>query len=94
MNRIRVAAEAEADLDEIWLYIAQDSAEAADRFIDHLTSRFSVLASFRRIGRKREEIMPGVRSLAIGKYVIFYRLIERGVEIIRVLHGARDIRAL
>jgi len=53
----RVAARAETDLDDIWLYVAKDSGsiETANRLIDTITDRFFVLASFPYIGRSREK---------------------------------------
>jgi toxin ParE1/3/4 len=94
MSHYRVSAAAKADLDEIWFYIAQDDPDAADRFIRALVARFPRLASMPEMGRRREELAPQVRSLAFGSYVIFYRLMENGVEIARVLHGARDLPPL
>jgi len=44
--------------------------------------------------RCRDELAPGLRSLPVGNYVVFYRGREGGIEVIRVLHGARDIDAL
>ena len=90
MNHIRVSAAARSDLDEIWFYIAEDSADAADRFIRAIVSRFPIIASAPGGGRQREELAAGVRSLPIGSYLIFYRRTKDGVEIVRVLHGARD----
>ena len=46
------------------------------------------------IGRRRDELAAELRSLPIGRYVIFYLPIADGVEIIRVLHGARDIETI
>jgi len=43
------------------------------------------------MGRKVEELAPNLRSFPIGSYLIFYRPVEDGIELIRVLHGARDI---
>lgn len=94
MSQYRVSAAARADLDEIWLYIAQDNPDAADRFICALVTRFPRLASMPEMGRRREELAPHLRSLAFGNYVIFYRPMEKGVEIARVLHGARDLPPL
>jgi toxin ParE1/3/4 len=90
----RVSSRATADLDEIWLYIAQDNPDAADNFTRALFSRFSRLAAMPKMGRTREELSPGLRSFAVGRYIIFYRLHEEGVEIVRVLHGARDFPPL
>ena len=94
MNQYRVSNAARSDLDEIWFYIAGDNPDAADRFIRALLSRFPMLASMPEIGRERKDLSPHVRSFAIGNYVIFYRLIENGVEIARVLHGAQDFPPL
>jgi len=44
------------------------------------------------MGRTRDELVPGLRSLPFGRYVIFYRALDDGSEIVRVLHGARDLR--
>jgi len=66
MNGFRVSDQARTDLDEIWSYIAQDDAEAADRFVRFLTSRFPVLASMPEMGRRRNELLKGLRSHAIG----------------------------
>lgn len=43
------------------------------------------------MGRKVEELAPNLRSFPIGSYLIFYRPIEDGIQLIRILHGARDI---
>jgi toxin ParE1/3/4 len=94
MNLYRVSDEARADLDEIWFYIAQDNPEAADKFIRAVVSRFPKLASMPYMGRQREELSPRLRSFPVGRYVIFYRPMDNGVEIARVLDGARDFPPL
>ena len=45
----------------------------------------------RTIGRMRDDLQPDLRSFAAGSYLIFYRPIDDGIEVVRVLHGARDI---
>jgi toxin ParE1/3/4 len=94
MNQYRVADEARADLDEIWFYIARDNPAAADKFIHAIVSRFPRLAAMPQLGRRREELSPRLRSFPVGRYVIFYRPMENGVEIARVLDGARDFPPL
>ena len=94
MKQYRVSDVARADLDDIWLYIAQDDPEAADRFIRAIVSRFPKLASMPYMGRAREELSAGLRSFPVQKYVIFFRPLEGGVEIVRVLSGARDFPPL
>ncbi len=94
MNQYRVSAGARSDLDELWLYIAQDDPEAADRYVRAIVSRFPTLASMPRMGRARPELSPGLRSHVVGHHVIFYRLFDGGLEVVRVLDGVRDLPPL
>jgi toxin ParE1/3/4 len=82
------------DLAEIWDYIADDSELHADAFIETIDEKFHILAEQPNIGRARDELEAGLRSFPLGRYVIFYRMIKEGIEIIRVLHGARDLSAI
>ena len=93
----RTAPEAEADLDDIWQYIATEggSVETADRLIESITRRFLLLASWPHMGRLRDDdLRPGVRTFPVGNYVIAYRLEGNDVLILRVLRGSRDIEKL
>jgi len=81
-------------LDEIWFYIAPDNVDAADKFIHAIVSRFPKLAAMPQLGRRREELSPRLHSFPVGRYVLFYRQVESGIEIARVLHGARDFPPL
>jgi toxin ParE1/3/4 len=69
------------------------NAVRADAFIDTLDRKFHILAQRPRIGRARDELAEGLRSFPVGRYVIFYLPLPEGIEIVRVLHGARDLRA-
>ena len=57
MPRLLKRPEAENDLDEIWWYIAQDSPDHADRFLDRLQERFLALADFPKMGRSRNDLI-------------------------------------
>ena len=94
MKHFRVSPAARADLDDIWFYIAQDDLDAADKFIGAIVSRFPKLAAMPQLGRLREELSPRLRSFPVGRYVLFYRPRKNGIEIVRVLHGARDFPPL
>lgn len=93
----RLAPEAEAELDEIWLYVATESqnAEIADRVVDSITQRFLLLAAYPHLGRRRDEdLRPGLRSFVVGEYVVFYRLEREDVLILHVVRGSRDIQGM
>ena len=91
MSRYRLSQESRWDLDDIWLYIASDNVTAADGFIDKLIGKFQTLATQPGIGRARDELAESLRSFPVGNYVIFYRAMQDGIEVVRVLSGFRDI---
>jgi toxin ParE1/3/4 len=84
---------ASADLSEIWEFIAEDSMARADEFIDRIDAKLQVLASQPLMGRERIDLAPGMRSVPVAPYVIFYQPVQDRIEIVRVLHGVRDIGA-
>ena len=84
---------AKTDLSEIWEFIADDSDDQADAFIDLIDQKFQLLAQQAGLGRRRDELAEGLRSFPAGRYVIFYLPIPGSAQIVRVLHGARDIEA-
>lgn len=93
-RKLAIAREAIRDLDEIWDYIAADSIANADRFIERIYEKCREISELDGIGRKREDLHPGMLSVPFKKYVIFFMRSESSVHIIRILHGARDIGAI
>jgi len=91
MQKISIRPLAIADLAEIWNYIAEDSPNRADKFIDSVDGKFHELAQSPHIGRSRNELLPGLYSFPVGRYLIFYLITPDGIEIVRVLHASRDI---
>ena len=94
MASVRRTAKAEEDLVDLWLYIAQDNTDAADRLLEELDRKCALLAENPALGRERPEIAPGLRCLPVGSYLILYRVVEDGVEAVRIVHGARRIEGL
>jgi toxin ParE1/3/4 len=94
MPSVVLGPRALADLAEIWAYIAEDSPDHADAFVDLLDSKFQALSRRPGLGRLRPDLHPDIRSLAIGRYVVFYLPLSRGIEVVRVLHGSRDIESV
>ncbi len=91
----RLAPEAEDDLEELWFYIASNgSVDAADRFVDALTTRFFLLATHTRAGRQRDDLSRGMRMFPAGDYVVLYRIDGDDVVIVRVVRGSRDLEPL
>ena len=98
---ILVRRAAERDLDEQAEYLAtQGNLERALRFYRAAEVTFELLASRPWIGKVnqfRSRFLINVRTFPLKgfpKHLVFYLPIEHGVEIIRVLHGARDLEIL
>ena len=94
MPRVLRSTLAEKDLLEIWLFIAKDNPEAADRLLDRLSEASEALAKSPGMGRQREDLAPRLRSFPVGRYVLFYRTTDTGIELVRVLSAYRDIRPI
>lgn len=94
MAKVERSSQAERDLVEIWLYIANDSSGAADKFLNQIDSICKMLARSPHLGRSREELGPGLRSFPVGDYLIFYLPSKTGIVVVRVLSGHRDLDKL
>ena len=93
MPRVRKTVLAEQDLDDIWFSIALDNPDAADALLDKIGGVSVLLAENREMGRARPELLEGLRSFPVGNYILFYLPEAGGIELTRVLHGARDVAA-
>jgi toxin ParE1/3/4 len=100
MGRFTVALEALGDLDEIHAYISADNPDAADQVLEAAFATFEALGKMPGMGRRRafrHSELRDLRSFTVEgfrNYLIFYRLESNGVEIVRVLHGGRDLDTL
>jgi toxin ParE1/3/4 len=94
MPSVVIRPQALLDLAEIWAFIANDSVKHADKFAMLVDTQFRALGRRPHLGRNRPELAADLRSFPIGRYVIFYRAQDSGVEITRVLHGARDVESI
>ncbi|HEY3813560.1 MAG TPA: type II toxin-antitoxin system RelE/ParE family toxin [Caulobacteraceae bacterium] len=88
------SARAEEDLIDIWTFIAQDSLTAADQVLDRIDEVCTRLAEQPRMGRSRNDLADGLRYFITGAYLVLYRVAGGGVQIVRVVHGARDLPSL
>lgn len=91
MPKILITPVAKQDLIEIWLYIAEHNVPAADGFLDTIDQKFRMISHTPQMGRARHELSPHLRSYPAGNNIIFYRPMENGIQVIRVLSSSRDI---
>jgi toxin ParE1/3/4 len=94
VSRVRLTHDALDDIDSIWLYIARDSERAADKFIAGVQDCLKQLARFPRLGRSRDELLPGVRSLVYYHHLIFYTIDGQTITVLRIVSGFRDLTVL
>jgi toxin ParE1/3/4 len=85
---------AEVDLADIWVSIALDNIEHADRFIEELRDKAALLAEQPLIGVARPDFGKNVRSFPYRDYLLIYRPEDFGVGVARIVHGTRDLRRL
>ena len=94
MARLVRTRQAEEDLIEIWTFIAQDDMAAADRLVDRIDDVCRHLAENPELGPPRPDLRPELRYISVARYLILYRITPKSVEIVRVVHGARDLPGL
>jgi plasmid stabilization system protein ParE len=83
-------AKIEADIEEV-----SASSEAAQAFVEQIIRKCTRLAGFEtRIGRRRPELLPDLRSYPYRNYVIFFRYSGGAFYIVNILYGACDIDAI
>ena len=92
MAQIFRSPQAKIDQLEIWLYLARKNEEKADLTLRQLDEKVQALLRHPKLGRKREDLKPGLRCLIVGEYQVFYHLIHADIEIVRVFHSARNIK--
>lgn len=95
MGRYVLTAAARADLEEIAEFIRLDSPDAARRVVESLRKTMGKLARMPEIGHLREDLAPPpLRFWPVYSYLIVYLPESQPLQILRVLHGARDVRRL
>lgn len=94
MSRYVINVLATKDLNEIADYFTENSIEAGERFFKAFSQKCKQLVSFPNSGRSYEVIRPGLRGLSLDGYIVFYRILDDGIEILRVISGRRDFPPL
>ncbi len=93
MARVMLAQNAQTDLLEAWLYIAEENEPAANRLLDTIDRDAHTLLLQPLMGRARLELADCVRSWPTSTpYILFYLADDEGIFVLRVLHHARDVR--
>jgi toxin ParE1/3/4 len=94
MSRYIISQPAIRDLESISSYFADVNIEAGEKFLEGFSKRCKQLVSFPNIGRSYDSLQLELRGLPLEGYIILYRAINDGVEIVRVVNGRQDLRLL
>ena len=87
--------EAFTDIDHLWDYYAGVAgAGTANKLLREIARVVAAIGDFPLAGRSRDDIRAGLRSLSAGSQIVFYRLRDDRLEIVRVLDGRRDIEEI
>ncbi len=98
-RRLEITSPADGDIDRHFNSIVSESLEAAVKFYDAVFQTFDDLLVMPLMGRESEyrshklDDMRQWRVKGFPKYLIFYRPLSDGLEIIRILHGASDLES-
>ncbi|TRU80931.1 MAG: type II toxin-antitoxin system RelE/ParE family toxin [Microcystis novacekii Mn_MB_F_20050700_S1] len=93
MNQYIISTEALRDMEQILDYLTNINISAGEKFLEEFSKKCRYLIQFPLMGRSYREIRPYLRGLPMKNYIIFYRLTEQGLEIMRVIKGERDLEA-
>ena len=93
MARVIRTPLAREDLKDIGGFIARESQDrsVAIRFLSSIEQKCQLYVTHPEMGEQRPDFRDDARLFPVGNYVVIYRLIENGIEVLRVLHGSRDI---
>ena len=92
--QVRRTSEARNDLLEILTRIGRTDPKAATRLSAAIDDKLDLLTRFPYMGESCDEYAPQLRQFPVGNFILFYRPVEKGIELIRAFHGARDIPPL
>jgi toxin ParE1/3/4 len=94
MSSFRYSSAANANIENIILYLFDLNPVAAHHFLDRLEAACKMLAGQPLIGKQRHDLAENLRSFAVGNYLIFYIQAPHGIDIARVIYGGRDLPAI
>lgn len=96
MSVVVLSSQAKADLDDIYNFIGHErhSPRAADNLLEQIDRKSQLYAGQPELGEARPDLDVGLRIFLVSRYVVAYFPIEDGIEIVRVVHGARDFGSL
>ena len=95
MATVNFAQSARTDLLEVWLFLAEENLNAADRVLETIEQEAGIRATQPLLGRARPALAQDIRTWPTStSYTLFYVAESDGITVIRVLHHARDVQSV
>jgi toxin ParE1/3/4 len=94
MARCKISRKTRQNLKDIYQYIFARNPTAADKLYQLFHDKFRMLADNPLLGEKREDLAENLRMFTADNYVILYQSTINGIEIVQIVHSARDLPAL
>ncbi|OYD98927.1 plasmid stabilization protein [Nostoc sp. 'Peltigera membranacea cyanobiont' 213] len=94
MSRYVINILASRDINEIADYFAETNVEAGERFFSEFNRKCQQLVAFPNSGKSYGKIRPDLRGISLQGYIIFYRVLDDGIEILRIVSGRRNFPSL
>lgn len=94
MSNCFLSRQASQDLDTIADYYLTRNIEAGENLFQEFTRKCENLVRFPSLGRSYGHIRPGMRGIPLDSYIIFYQIVNDGVEVLRVVGGRQDLEEL
>lgn len=92
MRSLVVTVPASQDLEEISDYFLDVSIDAGERFVEGFNKKCQYLARYPYIDKSYAQLKPGLRGISLVNHIIFYRVLEERIEILRVISGHRNLQ--
>ncbi len=91
MTICRLSRRAEADWREIGRFTqARWGVGQRRKYLEAMEAKLRLLASSPQIGTPRDDLLPGYRSMRIGRHVVYYLGGANGIDVVRILHERMD----
>lgn len=94
MSQYIISLPAARDLQAISDYFAVENVEAGERLLELFNQKCQQLVRFPKMGRQYEDLRLGLRRLPLDGYIFFYRIVDDGIQIVRVVSGKRNLKSL
>jgi toxin ParE1/3/4 len=93
MNRYEIDRQAIDDIRSIYRHIACENVSAAENTVARIYAVFDLLITQREMGQRRDDLLPGVRAMTCGNYVILFKPADYGIDVLQIVHAAQDMKS-